>query len=278
MAITTVAGISTGLLQPVTVFKSSGTTSTNASVAVIEWITSWYGTGYPPAATAYAGGLTGQALTTSTAKIPFTNPPAGQNSYLGRVNRLGSNRGNPFNLMLIDRMWENSGLNRTLTTAQTFTSAAWPARDLDQSTNGRGVYVALEVSTTVSGGTTAPAVTMSYTNSAGTSGRTGTVISSRLNPPQGQFFPFTLAAGDVGVRSVQSVTFSVSWGTAGVLHLVAYRPIVVCTNSTNSQRDTREDAVSMAMPRLFDNTVLQTVSMAFNAADVGVAEVQITQG
>jgi hypothetical protein len=34
----------------------------------------------------------------------------------------------------------------------------------------------------------------------------------------------------------------------------------------------------MAMPRLFDNTVLQTVSMAFNAADVGVAEVQITQG
>jgi hypothetical protein len=119
---------------------------------------------------------------------------------------------------------------------------------------------------------------MGYTNSAGVSGRTGTTFVSRVNPQQGQFILIPLQAGDVGVRSVQSVTFSVSWGTSGVLHLVAFRPIVVCTNNSNAQRDTREDAVSMAMPRLFDNTVLQTVSMAFNAADVGVAEVQITQG
>lgn len=275
MAITTVAGISSGLLQPTIIYKNSNVTS---NAGGIEFITSWYGTGYPPAATAYTGGLTGQALTSSTAAIPFPVPPAGQNSYVARVNRAGSNRGNTTNTMLIDRLWENSGLDRTLTTAQTFSSAAWPARDLDQSTNGRGVYIALEVSTTVAGGTTAPGVSMSYTNSAGVSGRTGTTFASRLNPPQGQFIPITLDAGDVGVRSVQSVTFSVSWGTSGVLQLVAYRPIVVCTNNSNAQRFTLEDAVSMAMPRLFDNTVLQTVTMAFNAADVGQAEVQITQG
>jgi hypothetical protein len=275
VAITTVAGISSGLLQPTIIYKNSNTTS---NAGPIEFVTSWYGTGYPPAATAYTGGLTGQALTSSTAAIPFPNPPAGQNSYVARVNRLGSNRGNSTNTMLIDRLWENSGLNRTLTTAQALSSAAWPARDLDQSTNGRGVYIALEVSTTVGGGTTAPGISISYTNSAGVSGRTGTVFVSRLNPPQGQFIPIPLDAGDVGVRSIQSVTFSVSWGTAGVLHLVAYRPIVVCTNNSNPQRFTLEDAVSMAMPRLFDNTVLQTVTMAFNGADVGQAEVQITQG
>ena len=276
MAITTVAGISSGLLQPTIIYKNSNATSNLGS---IEFITSWYGTGYPPPATAYTGGLTGQAITTQpAAAIPFPVPPAGQNSYIARVNRLGSNRGTPTNTMLIDRMWENSGLDRTLTTAQTFSSAAWPARDLDQSTNGRGVYIALEVSTSVTGGTTAPGISISYTNSAGVSGRTGTVFASRLNPPQGQFIPIPLNAGDVGVRSIQSVTFSVSWGTAGVLHLVAYRPIVVCTNNSNSQRFTLEDAVSMAMPRLFDNTVLQTVTMAFAGTDVGQAEVQITQG
>jgi len=275
MAITSVAGISSGLLQPTNIFKNTNVTS---NAGGMEWITSWYGTGYPPAAAAYTGGLAGQVLTSSTAAIPFTNPPAGQNSYLGRVNRVGSNKGNSTNLMLIDRMWENSGLNRTLTTAQTLTSVAWPARDLDQSTNGKGVYIALEVSTNVGGGTTAPTATMSYTNSAGVSGRVGVLFASRLNPPAGQFFPFTLDVGDVGVRSVQSITFSVSWGTSGVLHLVAYRPIVVCTNNSNAQRDTREDAVSMAMPRLFDNTVLQTVTMAFNASDAFIGEVQITQG
>lgn len=275
MAITTVAGISSGLLQPTIIYKNSNVTS---NVGAMEFITSWYGTGYPPAATAYAGGLTGQALTSSTAAIPFPVPPAGQNSYVARVNRLGSNRGTPTNTMLIDRLWENSGLNRTLTTAQTFSSAAWPARDLDQSTDGRGVYIALEVSTSVGGGTTAPSVTMIYTSSAGVSGQIGVLVTSRVNPPAGQFFPFTLASGDVGVRSIQSITFSVSWGTSGVLHLVAYRPIVVCNNNSNAQRFTLEDAVSMAMPRLFDNTVLQTVTMAFNNADVGQAEVQITQG
>lgn len=276
MAITTVAGVSSGLLQPTYIYKNSNLTSNGGS---IEFITSWYGTGFPPAATAYTGGLTGQAITTQpAAAIPLPNPPAGQNSYLARVNRLGNGAGNPLNLMIIDRMWENSGLDRTLTTAQTFSSAAWPARDINQSTNGEGVYIALEVSTSVSGGSTAPGITMSYTNSAGTAGRTGSVFASRLNPPQGQFFPFFLQAGDTGVRSVQSVTFSVSWGTAGVLNLVAFRPIVVCTNASNANRDTFEDAVTMAMPRLFDNTVLQTVTMAFNGNDVGQAEVQITQG
>jgi hypothetical protein len=275
MAITTVAGVSSGLLPPTYIWKNSNTTS---NAGTLEFITSWYNTGFPPAATAYTGGLTGQAITTSNAAIPLPVPPAGQNSYLARVNRLGNGASNPVNLMLIDRMWENSGLDRTLTTAQTFSSAAWPARDINQSTNGEGVYIALEVSTSVSGGSTAPGVTMSYTNSAGTAGKTGTVLTSRLNPPQGQFFPFMLAAGDTGVRSVQSVTFSVSWGTAGVLNLVAFRPLVVCTSSSNANRDTFEDAVTMAMPRLFDNTVLQTVTLAFNAADVGQAEVQITQG
>lgn len=276
MAITTVAGISSGLLPPTYIWKNSNSTS---NAGILEFITSWYGTGFPPAATAYTGGLAGQAITTPpAAAILVPVPPAGQNSYVARVNRLGNNAGNPVNTILIDRMWENSGLDRTLITAQTVNSAAWPARDLNQSTNGEGVYVALEVSTSVTGGTTAPGITMSYTNSAGTAGRTGSVFTSRLNPPQGQFFPFMLDAGDTGVRSIQSVTFSVSWGSAGVLNLVAFRPIVVCTTSSNASRDTFEDAVTMAMPRLFDNTVLQTVTMAFNATDVGQAEVQITQG
>lgn len=275
MAITSVSGIASGLLPPVNAFKTSNLTSNSGS---LQWMSNWYEIGYPVAATVYAGGLTGQALTTSTAAYPYPNPPSG-NAYLARVSRLGTGGGSPSNLMLVDRLWENSGLNRTLTTAQTFSSAAWPARDINQSTNGEGVYIALEISTTVSGGSGVPVVTMEYTNSAGVASRTGTTIfPGRVNPPRGQWYVLGLADGDTGVRSVQSITFSLSWGTAGALALVAFRPIALISNLFGPDREGVEDAITMAMPRLYNNTILQSVSWAFTGGEQPATEIQITQG
>ena len=69
----------------------------------------------------------------------------------------------------------------------------------------------------------------------------------------GTFYPFTLAAGDTGVRSIQSVTLSVSM-TSGTVHLVAYRELarleLTAANVPNAI-----DVITSGFPRLYDNTV-----------------------
>jgi hypothetical protein len=277
MAITTVSGIASGLLPPVVSYKTSPGGTSNSGP--FQWVSNWYETGYPVAATAYTGGLTGQAVTTSAAAYPYPNPPSG-NSYLARVTR-GGNAGPAAvsNLMIVDRLWENSGLDRTSTTAQALSSATWPARDINGSTAGEGVYIALEVSTAVTGGTVAVAVTMVYTNSAGAPSKSGsTFFGGRVNPPRGQWYVLGLANGDTGVQSVQSITFSVSWGTAGVLNLVAFRPLAVLECTADAQRSTIEDAISMAMPRLYNNTILQSVIFAYAGTEDPRTVIEITQG
>lgn len=278
MAITTVAGVISGLRPTVYAQKGSSASVVDAN----RILTTWYSTGHPIAATANASGLSGQALTSSTAALPFTNPASG-NTYLARFTRAS----NPGALQaayqtyysLVDRLWENSGINRTLTTAQTINSVAWPARDLNGSTNGEGVYLALEVSTAMGTGT--PTITVSYTNSAGTSGRTGTnIFTTVASSGIGSWWPIGLQAGDTGVRSVESITFSATWGTAGVLHLVAYRLIGLFGNSRAYAQRVAEDAVTLALPQLWDNSVLQPIMFCGgngNAAQ-GMFNVTYTQG
>lgn len=277
MAITTLAGVEAGLCAPNILGKQAVGSANSSS----QWLTSFYGAGFPPAATAPTPGLSGAALTSYTGQIPFTNPASG-NTYISRLFRSYQNEAasaSQRTLMIVDRLWHNSGLDRTLTTAQTVNSVAWPARDINGSTNGEGVYLAIEISTTM--GTGAPTITVSYTNSAGTSGRTGTsILTTRTSTPAGYWYPIGLQAGDLGVQSVQSVTFSVSWGAAGVLHLVAYRPVAMINAASAPANYSADDALTLAMPQLWNDSVLQTVSVATGngSHDGGAITVQYTQG
>jgi hypothetical protein len=94
-----------------------------------------------------------------------------------------------------------------VTTAQTVNSTA-----LTRYTSGVGVQCWLEFYTAT--GATACTATVSYTNQAGASGRSGTAAIPATTVI-GQIIPVTLAAGDTGVQSVQSVTLSATTGTAG---------------------------------------------------------------
>lgn len=255
MAITTMAGVISGLRPAINAAKAAtGQVSTANRI-----LTPWYAAGFPAAATANASGMSGQVLTSSTAAFPFTNPASG-NTYLARFTRPNPQLSAAYQNVygFVDRLWENSGIDRTLTSAQTINSVTWPARDLNGSTNGEGVYLALEVSTAMGTGT--PTITVSYTNSSGTSGRTGTgIFTTVASSVQGSWWPIGLDAGDTGVRSVQSITFSATWGTAGVLHLVAYRVVALTSNMRVPQVAVNEDALTMAMPQLWNNTVLQPI-------------------
>ena len=69
----------------------------------------------------------------------------------------------------------------------------------------------------------------------------------------GSFYPFTLAAGDTGVRSIQSVTLGVSM-SSGTVHLVAYRVLASIGNGGQGFTNTL-DVMTSGMPMLYDNTV-----------------------
>jgi hypothetical protein len=250
MALTTLQGAIDGLRPPTRVVKPAFTGGSGG-----RWITSWFTGGDPP-----VGGIgsatPGAALTAPvTGQIPFTDPVSGE-SILSRFNVAQNAQAG--DMMLVDLLWRMSGISPTVTTPQTVSSAAWPARDINQSTNGEGVHIALLVSTGTGAGV--PNLSMTYTNSAGAGSKVGaniypTVASSGV----GGVWIMGEAAGDTGVRSVQDFTLSATW-TAGALSLVAFRPIAYIPQniigSASRQRKRIEDALSLCAPRIWNGSVL----------------------
>jgi len=254
MAITTVDGLIAGG-KPMRYYAK-----TNASLAQFRLFSPFYLVGIPGAAVAPTSGLSGEALTYYAGQIPFTNPPAGQNSYVARCSMaVGTTTFGSYSL--IDRLWHNSGIDVTSTSSQTINSVTFPARDENGSTNGEGILLGIEVSTVTGAGT--PTITVTYTNSAGTSGRTSNVAVA-ATASSGSFWNFPLQSGDVGVRSVQSIQFSATW-TSGTVHLVAYRPIVTFSSSAAGM-SSYVDALTGGLPRLYDNSVLSFLVLPVGTA------------
>lgn len=207
----------------------------------------FYLAGLPGAAAAPSPGAAGAALTSYNGQLPFGNPVSGS-AYLARLQAQATISGT---LLLCDRLWHNSGITITSTSSQTINSAAFPSRDNDGSTNGNGVIVGVEVSAATGSGT--PTLTLGYTNSAGTAGRTATnlyptVASSAI----GAFYPFGLQAGDQGVNSIQSYRQSATW-TSGTIHLVAYR--VLARLDLGAPPVNALDALVGGMPIAYNDTV-----------------------
>lgn len=243
MAITTLDGALAGMTPPQ--YYAKGVTGTLVAGRPININ---YLAGVPGAMVAPSPGVAGTALTSYAGQIPI--PAASNNTYLARFSGTSSAQGGI--LMLCDRLWHNSGLVVTTTTAQTVNSAAWPARDINASTNGVGVYIGLEISSATGAGAATPSI--SYTDESGNAGNTGSMqVTYAASSATGTFYPFTLAAGDTGVRSIQSCTLGVSM-TSGSISLVAYRPLATIELPAGGI-PYAIDALTSGMPRLYDNTV-----------------------
>lgn len=240
-AITTLDGMIAGFKPPEDVLKIGAATTAG------RFYSPFYVAGRPGAAVAPSPGLAGAALTTYAGQVPFSNPVSG-NAYLARfsgsVNATGT-------LIIADRLWHNSGINPTSTLAQTINSVTWPARDSACTTNGENVMIGAEVSTVLGAGT--PTWTMTYTNSAGTAGRSTTTAAQAATMAAGSFIPIQLAAGDNGVRSIQTWTQSATM-TTGVYHLVAYR-ILGRVDITTANIGAALDGVTGGLPRLCNDSV-----------------------
>jgi hypothetical protein len=99
--------------------------------------------------------------------------------------------------------------------------------------------------------------TVSYTNSAGTAGRTATLSSYPITALTGTWQMFSLAAGDDGVRSVQSITLGTSY-VSGAIHLVAFR-LVAELPTPIANVASRAGFTDLGLPTVWDSSVLQLV-------------------
>ena len=251
MAITTLDGAIAGFQAPQPFIKTGITT---AAVGAMRGYTLWYAAGNPGASTATSVGINGEAVTPALGsvggRILRTNPGSG-NAHLGRLAVTASTAGT---LWLIDRLWQNSGLSVTSTTAQAITPATLPSRDGAGGTNGANVLAAVEWSAT--GGAGTPTVTLTYTDQDGNTGATGT-LTGVTTPPIGTFEMFTLAAGDTGVRAPTSFIQNAT-RTSGTMHLVLFR-VLAQLEVTSANIGNAIDALTSGLPRIYNDSVLQLV-------------------
>lgn len=206
-------------------FMKTGT----ASDAVGYWYCTSKDAGFPGAWAVGAPGINGRVTDGTTAAdngcIPIKNPSTGAN-YLTSVNLASSVN---HNHMFFDCLWVNSGIVVTTTTAQAIVTPALPSRDVNGTINGEGCTIAILCTAAVGLAAVASNATVSYTNSAGTAGRTATlsaIVGSQApaTPVIGTIILFNLAAGDKGVQSIQSITLGTSW-VSGTISLMIIRPI-----------------------------------------------------
>ena len=154
--------------------------------------------------------------------ITVGNPASGA-WYVRDFNIAASQTGQ---FILADVLWVNTGLVVTTTTAQAITQPTLPLRDNSGSSNGHGIGAGLLVTTATTNAAVINNITLQYTNSNGVAGRTGT-MSYPATAVAGTFVPFQLAAGDVGVRSIQSITLGTTL-TAGAISLIAFNFLGTC--------------------------------------------------
>lgn len=206
-------------------FMKTGT----AADAVGYWYCTSKDGGFPGAWAVGTPGINGRVTdgTTSTDNgcIPVRNPATGAN-YLTELQMASSVN---HTHLFFDVLWVNSGIAITTTTAQSITSPALPARDVNGTTNGEGCMIAILCTAAVGLAAVASNATVSYTNSDGTAGRTATltaIVGSQApaTPVIGTLIWFNLAAGDKGVRSIQSITLGTSW-VSGSISLMICRDI-----------------------------------------------------
>jgi len=248
MAITTLDGAIAGMQYTREIIKGlTGTMVAGRPHSL--WLTA----GIPSIAPTCSAGLTGEVLTNSAVgSIPFSNPnPTTSNTYLARLVASATIAGQ---LVLCDRLWQNSVTSLTSTGEQTFTdSVQIPARDANGTNSGHGVFAGAEVQVATGAGT--PTLTLKYTNESGNANiTTSNIVATVATSIVGTFYPFGLADGDQGIQKAQSLKLSATW-TSGVASVVLYR-VIARLDLLSALAPSSIDLLTSGFQRIYHNSSL----------------------
>lgn len=209
-------------LVPVSGHKYVASKTTSAAEAAgVKQLMATFAGAFPGAWAPGTPGLSGrQVLGTEAGSMGIKNSVSG-NNFITDVSVATTVAST---VQVIDILWVNSGIVVTTTTAQTINSVALPPRDFEGTSNGLGVLVGIFVTAATTNAAAIANMTISYTNSDGVPGRTGTLLAPNTFPATaviGSLVQFHLQSGDKGVRSIESITLGTTLG-AGTVHLVMF--------------------------------------------------------
>lgn len=252
MAITSLDGVINGLgnaAQQLVVNKAS------ISSQVAGGFTSlWRATGTPAqGAVPSAAAVCDKSL---LGAMGFNNPTGGQSSYLARLMMLSANSAT--DVQVHDRLAHMGGLSGTVTTAQTvsvdasLTTSNLALRKGDDNYSDVQWWIEWYTAT----GSTAVTATVTYTNAAGTTGRT-TTVALAASVAASRMLPIIGTGGEF-IKSVQSVTLSATTGTAGSFGVTATRALcgLSCGLANSSVIG---DWAMIGFPRVHDDACLLLV-------------------
>lgn len=268
MAITTSDGLVAGLAngKKVTFYIPSGT-SVVGGWTLLNKLASSFGALANPVA--FGSGGTTYNKTAGTAGYPFWQTGA-SSAYLAKMSATFATTGT---INIYDVVWACSGFNSTTLTAQTVTGfSGLPTR----ATGGVGLEI-WAVGNTITGAT-ASNITVSYTNQAATAGRTTVSTAAIASWPVGRMLPLPLQAGDSGVQSIQSITFSASTGTAGDVGLMILERIATISAPIVNVANVL-DFTQLGLPEITDSACLMFVHQATTTSTgVILGDIAIAQG
>jgi hypothetical protein len=256
------------------------TFNTTAQTAGL-WYSLFRCSGNPPADTILGTGtnLAFQQLTDSTANATGILHGGNVGNYkviLNAAAQTAAATTAPCVLMLVDMLGFYPITTVTTTGAQALDNTV----TLPRYTTGAGVQAFITPSTVM--GAATPTITLVYTNSASVGsrttpatlplGNTAAAVTSIIysGTGSGKYGPFMpLAAGDAGIKSVQSINLNASY-VSGVLNLVLCKPLLtlpITTLGVTAERDLVNQLVSM--PRVYDGACLSWLMYAGSATPTG---------
>lgn len=192
-----------------------------AGMLASGWASAPFAGTAPTTATACSNATTGALSYQVLGLIPSTT----KTRRVGYINAKFQNSGVAAlsGVFLVDRLSHQGGLSAVVTTAQT---TNLPTAALTRYTSGEGVFLGIEIYSQIGG--TGTTITVSYTNQAGTAGRTSKAIAfGSTFRNAGAIYIMPLQDGDTGVRSVESVTVLATTGTAGNFGVTLFKVLAV---------------------------------------------------
>ena len=183
-----------------------------------QWTSLWQINGSPSGASSTAPGAVANPTNATDGALKQTDAGGGRQKWLIGGTAACAGQGS---FMIYDRLLHGSGLNGTLTSAQSFSGSV--TRYTSTESIGNAIFI--EIYSII--GSTSTTVTVNYTDQDGNAATTLPVAFGGTTRREAQrMIMCPLAVGGTGVRGITSVTAAASTGAAGDFGVTVARPLL----------------------------------------------------
>lgn len=258
MAITTEDGYIASAKQQIRYVKTAARTT-----VATGWFSLTELAGDPGAGTLAGAGVNGAVIDDTVAGFPAISAfGGGATGYLSKV-AFGSSVA--CRIKAFDLLWKGGPYNFNAA-AQAIAASSYLAREPNGT--GQGLQAWIETVTAFTGNQT---FNLTYTNQAGTTGKTTGAQGTGTAPTLGRCWQLPLAAGDTGIQTPTAITGGT--GSAGTANLLIMRPLWEGRVKIANDGDIN-DLIMTGLPRVYDTSAL-FILVAADSTSSGVPELTL---